>query len=80
MCSASAVDSQKSSWKLTPRSAQPGPDYERWKALYEAAPEGKNNFAAVDFGSNTNLKIPLGSNLTTWVPAGTVTLGFGGDV
>jgi hypothetical protein len=40
---------------------------------------GKNDFAAVDFG-NTNLKIPLGSNLTTWVPTGTVTLGFGGDV
>ena len=49
MCSASAVDSQTSSWKLTPRSAQPGPDYERWKALYEAAPEGEKRLCCCGF-------------------------------
>lgn len=65
--------------KLTAHSAKPGPDYERWKALYEAAPEGKNDLALLDVGINSNVKVPPGSKLTTWVPAGTVSLGFGGN-
>ena len=66
--------------KLTAHSAKPGPDYDHWKAVYEAAPEGKNDFALLDLGINSNVKVPPGSKLTTWVPAGTVTLGFGNNL
>jgi aminopeptidase len=65
--------------KLTLFSAQPGSDTERWKALYEAAPEGKNEFAALDFGINPAIKAPPGSRLSAWMSAGTVSLGFGGN-
>jgi len=33
----------------------------------------------VTSGINSNVKVPPGSKLTTWVPAGTVSLGFGGN-
>lgn len=65
--------------KLTAHSANAGPDYERWKAFYAAVPEGKNDFAVLDLGINPNVKVPPGSKLTSWVPAGTVSLGFGGN-
>ena len=31
----------------------------------------------MDLGINSNVKVPRGSKLTNWVPAGTVSLGFG---
>src|SRR5204863_10217542 len=36
--------------KLTAHTAQASPAYERWKALYTAAPEAKNEFAYLDIG------------------------------
>ena len=63
--------------KLTAHTAQPGANYDRWKALYAAAPEGKNEFGFLDLGINPNVKVPAGSKLATWVPAGTVSIGFG---
>jgi hypothetical protein len=50
------------------------------KAAYDAAGEGKDLFAVVDFGINSNVKLPANSKIATWVPAGTVTVGVGNNV
>jgi leucyl aminopeptidase (aminopeptidase T) len=57
-----------------------GPGFDKLKADYDAAGEGKDIFAFVDFGINPNVKLPANSQLATWVPAGTVTLGLGNNV
>lgn len=57
-----------------------GPGFAKMKAIYDAAGEGKDIFAFVDFGINPNVKLPANSQLATWVPAGTVTLGVGNNV
>ena len=57
-----------------------GPGFDLLKAAYDASGEGKDLFAAVDFGINPNVKLPQGSQLATWVPAGTVTVGIGNNV
>lgn len=66
--------------KLVAHTAQPGPEYELWKQRYAAAPASRDDFAFVDVGINPNVKVPAGSKLTSWVPAGTVSLGFGSNV
>mgnify|MGYP000099779857 CR=1 FL=1 len=45
-----------------------------------AAPASRDDFAFVDIGFNPNIRVPAGSKLTSWVPAGTVSLGFGGNI
>jgi aminopeptidase len=57
-----------------------GPGFDLMKAAYDASGEGKDLFAAVDFGINPNVKLPQGSQIATWVPAGTVTVGVGNNV
>ena len=57
-----------------------GPGFEKLKAAYDAAGEGKDLFAVVDFGINPNVKLPSDSKAATWVPAGTVTVGVGNNV
>jgi leucyl aminopeptidase (aminopeptidase T) len=57
-----------------------GPGFEKMKAAYDAAGEGKDLFAVVDFGINPNVKLPANSKAATWVPAGTVTVGIGSNV
>jgi len=57
-----------------------GPGFEKMKAAYDAAGEGKDLFAVVDFGINSNVKLPANSKIATWVPAGTVTVGVGNNV
>jgi aminopeptidase len=57
-----------------------GPGFDKMKAGYDAAGEGKDLFAVVDFGINPNVKLPAGSQIATWVPAGTVTVGVGNNV
>jgi leucyl aminopeptidase (aminopeptidase T) len=66
--------------KLVAHTAQSGPEYELWKQRYAAAPASRDDFAYVDIGINPNVKVPAGSKLTSWVPAGAVSLGFGGNV
>ncbi|MDO8540558.1 MAG: aminopeptidase [Opitutaceae bacterium] len=66
--------------KMVAHAAQPGPEYELWKKRYAAAPASRDDFAYVDIGINPNVKVPAGSKLTSWVPAGAVSLGFGGNV
>ena len=56
-----------------------GPGFEKMKAAYDAAGEGKDLFAVVDFGINPSVKLPAGSKVATWVPAGTVTVGVGNN-
>jgi aminopeptidase len=57
-----------------------GPGFEKMKAAYDAAGEGKDLFAVVDFGINPHVKLPANSKVATWVPAGTVTVGVGNNV
>jgi leucyl aminopeptidase (aminopeptidase T) len=57
-----------------------GPGFEPMKALYDAAGEGKELFAAIDLGINPNIKLPADSAVGTWVPAGTITVGIGNNV
>lgn len=66
--------------KLTAHSAKPGASYDRWKALYTEAAGKKDEFGYIDLGINPNVTIPSGSKLTTWVPAGTVSVGFGNNI
>jgi aminopeptidase len=65
--------------KLVSHSAPPSAAYTRWKALYDAAPEGKDQFAALDIGINPNVKLPPGGKNAFGMAAGTVSLGFGGS-
>jgi leucyl aminopeptidase (aminopeptidase T) len=57
-----------------------GPGFEKMKAAYDLAGEGKDLFAVVDFGINSNVKLPANSKIATWVPAGTVTVGVGNNI
>ena len=57
-----------------------GAGFEPLKAQYDAAAEGKDQFAVVDFGINPNVKLPSSSLVGTWVPAGTVTIGIGNNI
>ena len=50
------------------------------KALYDAAGTGKDTFALVDLGINPQVKLPANAAVVTWVPAGTVTVGWGNNV
>ena len=68
-----------SAGKLTSMTGS-GPGFEPMKAAYDAAGEGKDLFAVVDFGINPNVKLPANSSIATWVPAGTVTVGVGNNV
>lgn len=63
--------------KLTSMTAKSG-DLSRIKAIYDKAPAGKENFGLIDLGINRSVQIPKGSNLVAWMPAGMVTIGFGG--
>jgi aminopeptidase len=64
--------------KLASMSAKSG--IEPLQALYDASGEGKDEFAGIDFGINSNVAIPAGSRMVAWVPAGMVTVGFGNNV
>ena len=57
-----------------------GLGFEPLKALYDAAGEGKDQFAVVDLGINPNVKLPSSSAVGMWVPAGTVTVGMGNNI
>ena len=67
------------SGKLTAMTGS-GPGFGPMKALYDAAGEGKDLFAAIDLGINPNITLPAASTVGTWVPAGTITIGIGNNV
>ena len=60
--------------------AKPTQEFDAWKALYDAAPAGKESFSIVDFGINEDVKMPKGKLIQTFVADGAVSLFFGGDV
>jgi hypothetical protein len=57
-----------------------GPGFEPLKAFYDAAGAGKELFAVVDLGINPRVQLPATAAVGTWVPAGTITVGFGNNV
>ncbi len=52
---------------------------EPMKAMYDAAGPGKDEFSLVDIGINPSVKIPANTKMQSWVPAGMVSLGIGGN-
>jgi leucyl aminopeptidase (aminopeptidase T) len=57
-----------------------GPGYAGLKAQYDAVADARKDvFGFVDFGINPNVKLPASSTVGNWVPAGTVTVGIGGN-
>ena len=56
-----------------------GPGFDRLKADYDAAGEGRDVLSFVDLGINPSVKLPAASKLGTWVPAGTITVGLGNN-
>ena len=57
-----------------------GPGFDGFKALYDAAAQGKDIFSFIDLGINPQIKLPANTQLGTWVPAGMVTVGIGNNV
>jgi aminopeptidase len=65
--------------KLTSMSGG-GPGYAGLKAHYDAVDDQrKADFGAVDLGINESLKLPKGRAAGAWSPAGTVSVGIGGN-
>ena len=57
-----------------------GPGFADFKAAYDAVDDARKDlFGFVDLGINPNVKLAAGSTVGTWVPAGTVTVGIGGN-
>ena len=54
-------------------------DIKMLRERYDAAPTGRDMFAAIDIGINPNVKAPRGSKMVTWVASGTVSLGIGNN-
>lgn len=59
--------------------AKPSKAWDRFKELYDAAPAGKDVLSIIDIGLNADARPPKGKSLRSYVPAGAVTLLFGGD-
>lgn len=57
-----------------------GPGFEAIKAQYDAAGAGKDEFSMYDIGINPAVKVAPGEKLLSWVPAGMVSLGIGGNI
>ena len=49
------------------------------KERYDAAPAGREALAFVDIGINPNIEIPSRSRVVTWMGAGTISIGIGGN-
>lgn len=65
--------------KVVDLTAKPSKAWERFKELYDTAPAGKDVLSIIDIGLNEDVKAPKGKSLRSYVPAGAVTLLFGGD-
>jgi leucyl aminopeptidase (aminopeptidase T) len=46
---------------------------------YDAAPAGREVFAALDIGINPAVSAPSGSRMVTWMGSGTISVGVGGN-
>lgn len=57
-----------------------GPGYNDFKAEYDAIDDARKDLVGfIDFGINPNITLPANSQVGTWMPAGAVTLGTGGN-
>ena len=66
--------------KVTGMSGE-GAGYADLKAAYDAVEDPRKDLLGfVDFGINPNVKLPADSKIGNWVPAGTVTVGTGGNL
>ncbi len=63
--------------KLTSMTAQS--DITALRERYDAAPAGRDVFAALDIGINPDVKAPTGSRMVTWMAAGTISIGIGNN-
>jgi len=63
--------------KLTSMSAKSG--LEPFKARYDAAGQGKDEFSFIDIGINPNVNIAANSKMVAWMATGMVTVGHGGN-
>ncbi len=63
--------------KLISMSAKSG--LKSYKERYEAADEGKDEFAFVDIGINPDVKIIPGSKMVAWMTSGMITVGHGNN-
>jgi aminopeptidase len=64
--------------KLTSMTAKSG--IEPFKAIYDAAESGKEEFAFIDLGINPDVHIKPGSKLVAWMPTGMITVGIGNNI
>jgi hypothetical protein len=66
--------------KMTSVTAKKNPAFKRWQEFHDASKDaGKDDFSWANFGINPNVKIPKKSKLVTWMPAGMVSCGTGGN-
>lgn len=72
-----AVTIELKNGKVTSMTGSAG--FEAIKAQYDAAGAGKDEFSMFDIGINPAVKLPAGTKLLSWVPAGMVSLGIGGN-
>jgi leucyl aminopeptidase (aminopeptidase T) len=57
-----------------------GAGYADFRAAYDAVEDPRKDlFGFVDIGVNPNVKLPAESQIGAWVPAGTITVGSGGN-
>jgi leucyl aminopeptidase (aminopeptidase T) len=64
--------------KLISMTAKSG--IEPFKAIYDAAEAGKEEFAFIDLGINPDVRIKPNSKLVAWMPAGMITVGIGNNI
>jgi len=58
-----------------------GPGFADLKAEYDAVDDArKDDFSFIDLGINPNIKLPAEATVGNWVPAGTISVGTGGNV
>jgi len=66
--------------KMASVTAKKNAGFKRWKDIHDTCKDaGKDDFSWVNFGINPNVKIPKKSKLVTWMPAGMVSCGIGGN-
>ncbi len=49
------------------------------RKAYDTAPAGKDLFAFIDIGINPNIKAPPNSRMVSWMQAGNISVGIGGN-
>lgn len=62
--------------KLESVDAKKTPAFARFKEIYDKAPAGRDAFSYLNFGINPSVK---STKMKTWIPAGMVTMGIGGN-